>query len=221
MPAANRTFSSDVAFSPAVKQAQQRLGSRDVYARMESRGGWQTLLTADLLEFIAAQRSFFIATASREGQPYIQHRGGPPGFLRARDARTLAFADYAGNRQYISLGNLSENPRAQLFLIDYAERRRVKIWGEARVIEDDAQLLADLKPAGYRARAERTIVFDVHAWDENCQQHIPRRFEAADVEAALEARDRRIAQLEAELRAARGLTNATEGTRTSRKLHPA
>jgi predicted pyridoxine 5'-phosphate oxidase superfamily flavin-nucleotide-binding protein len=215
MPAANDAISSDVAFSPAVKRVQERLGSRDAYARMESRGGWQTLLTAELLEFISAQRGFFLATANREGQPYIQHRGGPPGFLRALDARTLAFADYAGNRQYISLGNLSENPRAQLFLIDYAERRRVKIWGEARVIEDDAKLLAGLKPAGYRARAERVIVFDVHAWDENCPQHIPRRIEAADVEAALEGRDRRIAQLEAELRTARGLAlGATSGSRT-------
>ena len=204
----NLPISSDVAFSPAVKQAQQRLGSREAYARLEARGGWQTELTPEILDFVAAQRSFFLATANLEGQPYIQHRGGPPGFLHALDAHTLAFADFAGNRQYISLGNLSENPRAQMFLIDYAERRRVKIWGEARVVENDPELLAALKPAGYRARAERAIVFNVSAWDENCPQHIPQRFEAADVEAALAERDRRIAQLEAELRA------VTSGSRT-------
>jgi len=205
----NSSISSDVAFSPAVKQVQRRLGSREAYARMESRGGWETALTADVIEFIAAQRSFYLATANLKGQPYMQHRGGPPGFLRVLDARTLAFADYAGNRQYVSLGNLSENPLAQLFLMDYAERRRVKIWGEARVVEDDAALLARLKPAGYKPRAERAIIFQVSAWDVNCPQHIPRRYEAADVEAALEERDRRIAALENELRAARAaLTTA-------------
>ena len=130
----------------------------------------------------------------------MQHRGGPPGFLRVLDTRTLAFADYSGNRQYISLGNLADNPRAQLFLIDYGERRRVKIWGTARVVESDAKLLAKLMPEGYRARPEQAIVFDVNAWDANCPQHIPRRFEAEDVEAALQQRDQRIAGLEAELR---------------------
>jgi len=199
----SEAFSSDVAFTPSVKRVQELKGSREAYARMEARGAWQTHLSADIVEFIAAQRSFFMATASREGQPYMQHRGGPPGFLRVLDARTLAFADYAGNRQYITLGNLDENPLAQLFLIDYVDQRRVKIWGEARVVEDDPGLLARLKPPNYRARAERAIVFSVQAWDENCPQHIPRRYEAADVDAALADRDQRIAQLEAELRAAR------------------
>ncbi len=170
---------------------------------MEARGGFKTAISEELAEFIAAQRSFFIATANLEGQPYVQHRGGPPGFLRVLDSHTLAFADYAGNRQYISLGNLADNPRAQLFLIDYAERRRVKIWGTARVVESDAKLLAKLMPEGYRARPEQAIVFDVSAWDANCPQHIPRRFEAEDVEAALQQRDQRIAELEAELRALR------------------
>ena len=205
----NAAFSSDVAFTPSVKRVQSLKGSREAYARMEARGGWQTRLSADIVEFIAAQRSFFMATASREGQPYMQHRGGPPGFLRVLDARTLAFADYAGNRQYITLGNLDENPRAQLFLIDYVDQRRVKIWGEARAVEDDAALLARLKPAGYRARVERAIVFVVSAWDQNCPQHIPRRFEADDVAAALRERDERIARLERELAAARALTSAT------------
>jgi uncharacterized protein len=195
--------SSDVAFTPAVKAIQQQRGSRAAYERMESRGGFKTGISAELAEFIAAQRSFFIATANLEGQPYVQHRGGPPGFLRVLDTRTLAFADYAGNRQYISLGNLADNPRAQLFLIDYAERRRVKIWGTARVVDSDATLLAKLMPEGYRARPEQAIVFDVSAWDANCPQHIPRRFEAEDVEAALQQRDQRIAELEAELRVLR------------------
>ena len=194
------TASSDVAFTPAVKAIQARRGSRRSYARMEERGGFKTEISEELAEFIAAQRSFFIATANLEGQPYMQHRGGPPGFLRVLDSHTLAFADYAGNRQYISLGNLADNPRAQLFLIDYAERRRVKIWGTARVVESDAALLAKLMPEGYRARPEQAIVFEVNAWDANCPQHIPRRFEAEDVEAALQQRDQRIAQLEAELR---------------------
>jgi|SRR5688572_15744314 predicted pyridoxine 5'-phosphate oxidase superfamily flavin-nucleotide-binding protein len=195
--------SSDVAFTPAVKAIQARRGSRRNYARMEERGGFKTDISEELAEFIAAQRSFFIATANLEGQPYVQHRGGPPGFLRVLDNHTLAFADYAGNRQYISLGNLADNPRAQLFLIDYAERRRVKIWGTARVVDSDATLLAKLMPEGYRARPEQAIVFDVSAWDANCPQHIPRRFEAEDVEAALQQRDQRIAELEAELRVLR------------------
>ncbi len=195
--------SSDVAFTPAVKVIQEQRGSRTAYARMEARGGFKTAISTELAGFIAAQRSFFIATANLEGQPYVQHRGGPPGFLHVLDTRTLAFADYAGNRQYISLGNLADNPRAQLFLIDYAERRRVKIWGTARVVESDEKLLARLMPAGYRARPEQAIVFDVSAWDANCPQHIPRRFEAEDVEAALRQRDQRIAELEAELRVLR------------------
>jgi predicted pyridoxine 5'-phosphate oxidase superfamily flavin-nucleotide-binding protein len=195
--------SSDVAFTPAVKTIQEQRGSRAAYARMEARGGFKTAISTELAGFISAQRSFFIATANLEGQPYVQHRGGPPGFLRVLDTHTLAFADYAGNRQYISLGNLADNPRAQLFLIDYAERRRVKIWGTARVVDSDAKLLAKLMPEGYRARPEQAIVFDVNAWDANCPQHIPRRFEAEDVEAALQQRDQRIAGLEAELRALR------------------
>ncbi len=195
--------SSDVAFTPAVKTIQEQRGSRAAYARMEARGGFKTAISTELAGFISAQRSFFIATANLEGQPYVQHRGGPPGFLRVLDTHTLAFADYAGNRQYISLGNLADNPRAQLFLIDYAERRRVKIWGTARVVDSDAKLLAKLMPEGYRARPEQAIVFDVNAWDANCPQHLPRRFEAEDIEAARQQRDQRIAELEAELRVLR------------------
>lgn len=193
------TYSSDVAFSPSVKAAQARKGSRGAYERMEKAGSWPVGVTADLAEFIAAQRSVFLATANGEGQPYIQHRGGPPGFLKVLDDRTIGFADFAGNRQYVTLGNLAENPKACLFLIDYAQRRRVKIWGEARVVEDDPKLIAELTPKDYKARAERAILFTVLAWDANCPQHIPQRFEAADVAAALAARDERIESLEAEI----------------------
>ena len=183
----------------AVKAIQAERGSREHYARMERRGGWQSEITPDLAGFIAAQRSFYLATASAEGQPYIQHRGGPPGFLRVLDPETLAFADLAGNRQYVSLGNLSENPRVQLFLMDYTQRRRIKIWGTARVVTDDPALLQMLAPEGRQGRAEQAIVIHVTAWDANCPQHIPQRFEAADVARAIAERDERIAALEAEV----------------------
>jgi predicted pyridoxine 5'-phosphate oxidase superfamily flavin-nucleotide-binding protein len=141
-----------------------------------------------------------LPTASAAGQPYVQHRGGPKGFLRVLDERTLGFADYGGNRQYISLGNLAENPRAQVFLIDYAHRRRVKVWGEARVVEDDPALVARLMPKGYAAKGERAIVIGVTAWDVNCPQHIPVKLGAAEVAAALATRDQRIEELEARVR---------------------
>lgn len=187
---------SDVAFTPTVKALQTRKGSRHAYARMEQGGGWESRITPELKDEIEAQISVMLATANAEGQPYVQHRGGPPGFLHVLDEHTIAFADFAGNRQYITQGNLSENPRAFLFLMDYAARRRIKIWGRARVVEGDAELMARLMPAGYPARPEQVILFDVEAWDVNCPQHIPQRFEAADVRAAIEARDVRIAELE-------------------------
>ena len=195
--------SSDVAFTAPVKAAQERLGSRAAYARLEREGGFETEITEELAAFVAEQRSVFLATASAAGQPYIQHRGGPPGFLQVLDPRTLAFADLAGNRQYISLGNLSENPRVHLFLIDYANRRRVKVWGEGMVVEDDPGLLARLTPPGSKVRAERAILVRVVAWDANCPKHIPQRLEAEDVRRALEERDARIAALEAEVEALR------------------
>lgn len=191
--------SSDVAFSESVKAVQTRLGSRAGYARLEARGGFQTSITADLAAFVEEQISFFFATANAAGQPYVQHRGGPPGFLRVLDDHTLAFADYRGNRQYISVGNLEENPKVHLFLMDYAHRRRVKIWGEARVVVDEPELLARLVDADDDGPPERAIVVRVVAWDANCPQHIPQRFEAADVAAALATRDARIAALEAEI----------------------
>jgi uncharacterized protein len=192
-------YSSDIAFTPAVKAIQARKGSRASYAKMERKGGWRTKIDGKLATFIAAQTSVFLATANAQGQPYIQHRGGPPGFLRILDDRTLAFADYRGNRQYITQGNLAENPKAYLFLIDYMSRQRIKLWGEARVVEDDPALVASLMPEAYEARPEQAIVITVTAWDSNCPQHIPQRFEAADVARALAKRDQRIAELEAEM----------------------
>ncbi|HTB00087.1 MAG TPA: pyridoxamine 5'-phosphate oxidase family protein [Bradyrhizobium sp.] len=197
------TYSSDVAFTPSVKAIQARKGSRGAYAHVEERGGWRTEIDENLAAFLAQADSLYFATASADGQPYIQHRGGPKRFLKILDKTTLAFADYSGNRQYITQGNLSENPKAQIFLMDYAHRRRVKIWGEARVVDDDPALLQSLMPRGYGARPEQVIVFRIAAWDTNCPQHIPQKFDAADVAAALAARDARIAELEAELAAAK------------------
>jgi predicted pyridoxine 5'-phosphate oxidase superfamily flavin-nucleotide-binding protein len=197
------SYSSDIAFTATVKAIQARKGSRQSYARLEEAGSWNTRITTDLQAFIEAQTSVFLATANREGQPYIQHRGGPSGFLKVLDDHRLGFVDFVGNRQYITLGNLQENPKVHLFLIDYAERKRVKIWGEARVVEDDADLTARLMPGNYKARASQVILVQVKAWDANCPQHIPRRVEAAAVAAAIEERDRQIAQLRAELAALR------------------
>jgi uncharacterized protein len=208
-------FSSDVAFTPAVKAIQARKGSRDTYAQVEQRGGWRTDIDEDLAAFLAAQDSMFLATASADGQPYIQHRGGPKGFIRILDKNTLAFADYSGNRQYITQGNLSENPKANIFLMDYAHRRRVKIWGEARVVDDDPALMKSLMPQGYKARSEQVILFKVSAWDTNCPQHIPQKFDAADVAAALASRDARIVELEAELAAARGQSAPAQSSNQS------
>ena len=197
----SHTISSDVAFTPAVKAVQARKGSREAYARVEQSGGWRTEIDDDLAAFLAAQDSLFLATATADGQPYIQHRGGPKGFVKILDKNTLAFADYGGNRQYITQGNLSENPKAYIFVMDFARRRRVKIWGQARVVDDDPALLKSLMPVGYKARPEQVILFKISAWDTNCPQHIPQKFDAADVAAALASRDARIAELEAEVAA--------------------
>ena len=197
-------YASDVAFTPAIKEIQARKGSRHAYARMETGGGWGTTITPDLAEFIGEQISVFLGTANADGQPYIQHRGGPKGFLHVLDDKTIAFADFRGNRQYITQGNLTENPKVHLFLIDYARRRRVKIWGEASVVENDAGLLAKLMPPDYQTRGEQVILLKVQAWDANCPQHIPQRLEAADVTRLIEQRDRRIAELETELAALKG-----------------
>ena len=195
-----RPVPSDVAFTPAVKAIQERKGSRRGYARMEQGGGWPTTIPADLSEFIAERDMFYLATASAGGQPYVQYRGGPPGFLRVLDERTLAFADLGGNRQYLTVGNLSENPRAFLFLMDYANQRRVKLWGTARVVEDDPALLARVRHPDEPGKVERAIVFAVEAWDVNCPQHIHPRFSEREIRPAVEKLQARIAELEAENR---------------------
>jgi predicted pyridoxine 5'-phosphate oxidase superfamily flavin-nucleotide-binding protein len=189
--------SSDIAFTPSVKAVQERKGSRAAYRRVEERGGWRTKITPDLSAFLAERDSAYLATASKAGQPYIQHRGGPKGFIHVVNDETLAFADFSGNRQYITTGNLAENDRAYLFLMDYARRRRVKIWGRAKMVED-AETVAKLMPEGYAARPEQAVVFTVEAWDTNCPQHIPQKFDAADVAATVHKLQARIVELEAE-----------------------
>ena len=204
LAAPSQIYSSDVAFTPAVKAIQARKGSREAYADVEENGGWRTEIDDRLTGVLADTNSFYLATATADGQPYIQHRGGPKGFIKILDKHTLAFADYSGNRQYLTQGNLSENPKAHIFIRDYAHRRRVKLWGEARVVDDDPALTQSLMPKGYRARPEQVVMFKIAAWDTNCPQHIPQKFDAADVAAALAARDARIAELEAELAQLKG-----------------
>jgi len=190
---------SDIAFTPAVKAVQEQKGSRAAYERMAEKGGWSDTVTDELATFIAARDSFYFATASADGQPYVQHRGGPAGFLKTVGERQLAFADYSGNRQYISTGNLSENNKAYLFLMDYPNRRRIKVWGHARVVEDDPDLLASVAGADTRNRAEHVIVFDITGWDVNCPQYITPRFTAEDMDNAVQPLKQRIAALEARL----------------------
>ncbi len=190
---------SDIAFTATVKQLQTRNGSREAYARMEAGSGWSDRITPQLADFIAPQNSFYLATVNADGQPYIQHRGGPRGFLKPIDDRTLGMADFRGNRQFISQGNLLESSKAFIFLMDYANRRRIKIWGEAWMIEGDEALLQTVMPAGYAAAPERVLLFKVSAWDPNCPQHIPRKIDADEVDAVLAERDREIAELKAQI----------------------
>ena len=192
------TASSDIAFTQTVKALQAARGSRSAYARMEEDGGFRTAITRDLATFLDGVDTAYLATANAAGQPYAQHRGGPKGFIRVIDGRTLGFADYAGNRQYVSTGNLAENDKAFLFLMDYAHRRRIKLWGRARVIADDPALIDRLMPEGYRARPEQAILFEVEAWDVNCPQHIPQKIDAADVAETVQRLNDRIAALQAE-----------------------
>src|SRR3954447_19586668 len=190
---------SDIAFTPAVKAIQERKGSRRGYARMERGSGGQTTVTPDLAAFVADLDMFYLGSATADGQPYIQHRGGPPGFLKVIDDRTLGFADFGGNRQYVTLGNLSENPKAFLFLMGYANARRLKVWGTAKVVEDDPALLEKLRDPDYPGEVERAIVFTIEAWDVNCPQHIHRRFSQRQVAPVVEQLQARIAALEAEV----------------------
>jgi hypothetical protein len=188
---------ASLVFTPAAQQAQAERGSAKAYAQRLAEGFPDTV-TPELASFIAEQDTVFLATATADGAPYLQHRGGPKGFIKVVDERTLAFADYAGNKQYITLGNLSENDRAFLFLIDFATKSRIKVWGRARIVEGDAAMIEKLFEQGYRARAERVLLFTVEAWDVNCSSHITARFAEADIMAAAGALSDRIVALEEE-----------------------
>ena len=196
-----RQYSSDIAFTPAVKDIQTDKGSRPSYARMELGGSWETTVTPELEAFMSDLDMFYLGTTNAEGQPYIQYRGGSPGFLRKVDEKTLGFADFGGNRQYITLGNLSENPRAFIFLMDYARSRRIKLWGTARVVENDPTLVDRLRDASYPGKVERSILFEIEAWDVNCPQHIHKRFPQKQVAPIIEQLQAKIAELEAKLMA--------------------
>lgn len=189
---------SDIAFTPTVKALQTERGSRAAYAKMEARGGFRTEISGDLVAVLAEVDTAYLATSNASGQPYAQHRGGPKGFLRVIDTHTIGFADYSGNQQYVSTGNLLENDKAFLFLMDYTHRRRIKIWGRARVIGDDPELIAQLMPEGYRAKSLQAILFEVEAWDSNCPQHIPQKLDAVEVAEVFARLEERLAGLEAE-----------------------
>lgn len=209
----DRDYPSDVAFTPAVKTIQEQKGSRASYARMERSRGWETTVTEQLAEFLAPLDMFYLGTANAEGQPYIQYRGGSPGFLKVVDERTLGFADFGGNRQYITLGNLAENPRAFIFLMDYANSQRVKLWGTASVVEGDAALEGRLRDPKYPGNVERVILFKVEAWDVNCSQHIHQRFSQRQIAPLIEQLQGRIAELEAEVERLGANRSAADGRR--------
>lgn len=200
------SYPSDIAFTPAVKAIQNEKGSRDAYAKMEERRGWQTRVSPELAAFLGELDMFYFGTSNGQGQPYIQYRGGPPGFLKVIDNRTLGFADFGGNQQYITLGNLSENSKAFIFLMDYANRRRVKLWGTARVVEGDAGLEAETSDPDYRANVERVILFEIEAWDINCPQHIHRLFP----EKVIDGLTQKIKELEQELSDLKASVNQEE-----------
>lgn len=196
-------------FTPAARQAQAERGSAKAYERRIAEG-FPDRVTPELAAFIAEQDTAFLATATADGAPYIQHRGGPKGFIKVIDDHTVGFADYRGNRQYITLANLSENDRSYLFLLDPARRQRIKLWGRARVVENDPALIERLFDKGYKARPERAILFTIEAWDVNCSSHIVTRFTEAEVEQAFSAVQAKVAELQSEnarLRAALALRN--------------
>ena len=203
-------YPSDIAFTPAVKTIQTEKGSRSSYAKMEQRGSWRTTVTPDLEAFLADLDMFYLGTSNAEGQPYIQYRGGAPGFLKVIDEKTLGFADFGGNRQYISLGNLSENPKAFIFLMDYVHSRRIKLWGRAKVVEEDAALKETLRDPDYPGKVERVILFEIEAWDINCPQHIHKRFPQRVVAPMIVQLQQRVQELEAELAAVRSFKHSTE-----------
>ena len=189
-------YTSDIAFTPAIKVLQEKYNSRRSYERMEKMSGWQSEVTPHLEQFLNIMDSFYLGTTNSNGQPYIQHLGGPKGFLKVLDHKTLAFADFTGNKQYISTGNLSENNKAFIFLMDYPNKTRIKVWGTAKAVDDDKELLESLTDPAYKARVERAIVFTVEAWDVNCPQHIKQRFTQEDLEAITEPLTEKIKDLE-------------------------
>lgn len=189
------TNPDDVMFSPPVKAEQTRLGSRAMFEDRE----WKTEITDDLRQFLGIVDTFFLATASADGRPYIQHRGGPPGFLKTIGSHTLAFADFAGNRQYITLGHLKENDRAHIFVLHFATRQRIKLWGRARVVENDLELMERLVDPAYKARPQRAIVFTLETWDINCPQHIVPRYSEAEIAPGVDKLVARIKELEEEV----------------------
>lgn len=195
-------YPSDVAFTTAVKAIQSEKGSRQSYAKVEQHG-WKTTVTPDLELFLSELDMFYLGTSNSEGQPYIQYRGGSPGFLKVIDEKTLGFADFSGNQQYISLGNLSENPKAFIFLMDYVHSRRIKLWGNARVVEGNDSLEEKLRDPDYQGKVERIILFEIEAWDINCPQHIHKRFSQSAVAPVIEQLQKRVQELEAELAAAK------------------
>ena len=194
-------YPSDIAFTHTVKDIQTRKGSRELYANIEEKHGWPTIVTPELKAFLAELDMFYFGSANADGQPYIQYRGGSPGFLHVLDDTTLGFADFSGNRQYITIGNLAENPQAFIFLIDYINRRRIKLWGTALVIEDDQSLIRQLHDHEYGGHAERAILFNIVTWDVNCPQHIHKRFPLKEVEKHIEKLQMRINELERKLKA--------------------
>ena len=198
---------SELVFTPASRRAQAERGSARAYDKKVA-SGFPDRITPELAGFVAALDTAFLGTTSAAGAPYLQHRGGPKGFIKVIDEHTLGFADYAGNRQYITISNLAENDRAFLFLLDFAGRQRIKVWGRARIVEDDPALLARLSDAGYRARPERAILFTVEAWDVNCSQHITARFSEGEVAEATVVLREKIAALEAENARLRALSPA-------------
>jgi predicted pyridoxine 5'-phosphate oxidase superfamily flavin-nucleotide-binding protein len=189
----------DIAFTPAVKAAQAQRGSRETYEKFIANGPASDTITPKIAEFIAQLDGFYLGTVSSNGYPYIQFRGGAPGFLEVLDEKTLGFADFSGNEQYITVGNLTGNDRAFLFLMDYRHRRRIKIWGRAEIVETDADLIERLRVPGYPAAIERAILFHVEATSENCPQHIPMRYSETEVEAMLAPLRQRIGELEQQL----------------------
>lgn len=188
---------ADRVFTPAARAAQAARGSAKAYERRIAEG-FPGKVTPELAKFIAEQDTAFIATATRDGAPYVQHRGGPKGFIKVIDQQTLGFADYRGNRQYITLANLSENDRAFLFLLDPARKQRIKLWGRARIVENDPELIAKLFDPGYQARPERAVLFTIEAWDVNCSSHIVTRFTEGEIEEAFAVVRQKVDALEAE-----------------------